>query len=206
MDRLWTPWRFNYVTGAQPPDPAGASRPARKGVPAGLAAWPGPEDGSGDTGCVFCNMLGAVAWAKSTGMPAEEAEQAALIVTMRSDVFVCLNAFPYSSGHVLILPYEHTPSLAAVSLSAAHQMLDLAREAELALRAVYRPDGLNLGINMGESAGAGVAGHLHLHALPRWTGDASFITTVAETRVLPENLQDTWRKLRMEMTKGQRHP
>lgn len=204
MDRLWTPWRFNYVTGAQQPDPTG--RPARKGVPAQLSDWPGPDDGTGDTGCVFCNMLGAVRWAKSTGMAAEDAEKAAWIVAMRSETYVCLNAFPYSSGHLLILPYQHTASLAAVPLPAAQQMLDLAREAEVALRSAYRPDGLNLGINMGESAGAGVAGHLHLHALPRWTGDASFITTVGETRVLPEALDDTWRKLRTEMTKGQLQP
>ena len=206
MDRLWTPWRFNYITGAQPSNAPGDDRPTRKGVPAQLSAWPGPDDGSDDTGCVFCNMLGAVAWAKSTGMPAEAAEQAAFIITMRSDTFVCLNAFPYSSGHLLILPYQHIASLAAIPLHAARQMLDLAREAENALRTAYRPDGLNLGINMGESAGAGVAGHLHLHALPRWTGDASFITTVGETRVLPENLEDTWRKLRMEITKGQPQP
>ncbi len=147
-------------------------------------------------------MLASVAWAKSTGMPPEDAEHAAWILTMRSETFACLNAFPYSSGHLLILPYQHQPSLAALPLSAAQQMLDLAREAESALRDAYTPEGLNFGINLGQSAGAGVAGHLHLHALPRWTGDSSFITTISETRVLPEALDDTWRKLRPRMTKG----
>lgn len=190
MDRLWTPWRYNYVSRAQ--------SPGRKGVPAALSAWPGD-----DRGCVFCNMLAAVAWAKETGMPPAEAEQAAYILTMREHCFICLNAFPYSTGHLLILPYQHTASLAAVEPPAAGQMMSLARASELWLRTLYNPDGLNLGINMGEAAGAGVAGHLHLHALPRWSGDASFITTVGETRILPEALDDTWRRLRELITSEQ---
>lgn len=183
MDRLWTPWRYNYVTRAD--------SPGRKGVPAALSAWPGK-----DCECVFCNMLGAVAWAKQNGRSAVDAERAAFIITMRAHCFVCLNAFPYSTGHLLILPYEHTASLAGVEAAAAQEMMSLAREAETWLRGLYRPDGLNLGLNMGEAAGAGVAGHLHLHALPRWTGDASFMTTVSETRILPEALEETWRRLR----------
>ena len=136
-------------------------------------------------------------------MSPEVAEQTAYIITMREHCFICLNAFPYSTGHLLILPYQHTASLAALEPAAAQQMMSLAREAELWLRTLYQPDGLNLGINMGEAAGAGVASHLHLHALPRWTGDASFMTTVGETRILPEALDETWRRLRELIATGQ---
>ena len=183
MDRLWTPWRYSYVTHVD--------SPGRKGVPAALSAWPGE-----DRQCVFCNMTGAVEWAKQSGVPDEDAERAAYIITMREHCFVCLNAFPYSTGHLLILPYQHIASLAGVESSAAQEMMSLAREAETWLRSLYQPDGLNMGINMGEAAGAGVAEHLHLHALPRWTGDAGFMTTVGETRTLPEVLGETWRRLR----------
>ncbi len=189
MDRLWTPWRYSYITGGEP---------GRKGVPAELADWPGD-----DRHCVFCNMLAAVAWAKENGISPEAAERAAWIITMRDRCFVCLNAFPYSTGHLLILPYQHTASLAEVEAAAAQEMMSLAREAEGWLRTLYRPDGLNFGINMGEAAGAGVAGHLHLHALPRWTGDASFMTTIGETRTLPETLEGTWERLRSVVTIGQ---
>lgn len=182
MDRLLTPWRNNYVSGGLE---------GRPGVPAALAAWPGPE-----TGCVFCNMLGAVRWAWEQGWAAEEAERSAGILLMTADCFVCLNAFPYSSGHLMILPYRHTASLAKLAPETAAAMMALAQRAERWLRRIYRPDGLNFGMNLGEAAGAGVAGHLHLHALPRWTGDGSFMMTTAETRILPEALGDTWKKLR----------
>ena len=162
-----------------------------KGVPAELQAWPGP-----DTSCVFCNMLGAVRWAKQTGMVDEEAECAAGILLMQPHCFVCLNAFPYSSGHLLILPYFHIASLASLAPEIASEMMGLAQRAETWLQSCYKPDGLNLGMNLGKAAGAGVAGHLHLHVLPRWSGDGSFMMTTADTRVLPETPADTWRKLR----------
>lgn len=182
MDRLWTPWRGAYVSG---------NSTGWKGVPAELAAWPGP-----DRSCVFCNMLGAVLWAKEIGMSAEQAEKAAGILLMQSNCFVCLNAFPYSSGHLMILPYCHTASLASLQPEVAGEMMTLAQRAELWLRSCYQPDGLNFGMNLGEAAGAGVAGHLHLHALPRWSGDGSFMMTTAETRLLPETPAETWHKLR----------
>lgn len=182
MDRLFTPWRGSYVAG---------KASGWKGVPAGLAAWPGP-----DTSCVFCNMLGAVQWAKETGTVAEDAEREAGILLMRPHCFVCLNAFPYSSGHLLILPYVHTANLASLAPEVAGEMMELAQHAETWLRSCYLPDGLNLGMNLGEAAGAGVAGHLHLHILPRWSGDGSFMMTTADTRVLPETPAETWHKLR----------
>ncbi len=107
-----------------------------------------------------------------------------------------LNRYPYSSGHLMIVPFEHVASLTAASEETTAEMMNLARRAEECLETAYSPDGLNIGINIGASAGAGIAGHLHLHALPRWSGDANFMTTIGETRVLPEDLDTTYRKLK----------
>jgi ATP adenylyltransferase len=96
----------------------------------------------------------------------------------------------------MVVPYEHQPLLAALPPETAHELMDLAQRSELALTRVYQPDGFNFGLNLGKSAGAGVAGHVHLHALPRWTGDTNFMTVVGETRVLPEDLAITWERLR----------
>jgi ATP adenylyltransferase len=182
MDQLWTPWRFAYVTTAD-----GAPRP---GIPASLSAWPG------DHSCVFCNLISSVDYAIGNGMSREQAEEAGGLVLRGKHCFICLNAFPYTSGHVMVLPFAHLDRLAGMPADAAHELMDLAQLTEQALMQLYRPHGLNFGMNLGQAAGAGVAGHLHLHALPRWTGDTSFITTVSETRVLPEDLSTTWRRLR----------
>jgi ATP adenylyltransferase len=96
----------------------------------------------------------------------------------------------------MVVPYLHTGSLAKLPAETAQEMIGTAQRVETALRAVYRPDGLNLGMNLGEAAGAGVAEHIHLHALPRWYGDTNFMTVTAETRVLPETLDVTWERLR----------
>jgi len=182
MDRLWTPWRYNYVTRAD--------KHLRKGVPVELDAW------EGDFGCVFCNMIAAVDHAIATGMDSVAAERAAYIVYRGKDCYICLNAFPYATGHVLIIPYRHTDSLASLNPAIAMEMMVLAQSTETCLRQAYHPDGLNFGLNLGEAAGAGVANHIHLHALPRWSGDTNFMTVTAETRVLPESLGITWDKLR----------
>ena len=182
MDRLWTPWRYSYVSRAE--------KSPRKGVPAELDAW------VGDRGCVFCNMIAAVEFAIASGMDAKQAEQAAHIVHRGSHCYICLNAYPYSTGHVMVVPYRHTDSLAALEAAEAGEMMALAQSVERCLRAVYRPDGLNFGLNLGEAAGAGVANHIHLHGLPRWSGDTNFMTVLAETRVLPESLDVTWQRLR----------
>ena len=189
MDYLWTPWRYEYITGS-----SAESKTSRKGVPPGLEAWPG------DMGCVFCNLIGSTVYAIERGMPPADAERAALIVSRAKDVFVCLNRFPYNSGHLMVLPYEHQSSLAELPVTVAHGLIDHAQRAERALRQVYTPDGLNLGMNLGAAAGAGVAGHLHLHALPRWIGDTSFMTVTSETRTLPESLETTWQRLRDAFT------
>jgi ATP adenylyltransferase len=109
---------------------------------------------------------------------------------------VILNRFPYTSGHLMIVPYEHVAALEELPDETLVELIRLARDGVKHLRTIYRPEGLNLGMNLGRSAGAGIAEHVHLHVLPRWTGDTSFITTVGETRVVPEELEVTWEKLR----------
>ncbi len=192
MERLWTPWRLAYVSGG-----GGGSLP--RGVPEELRAWPAELDQN----CVFCNMIAAVDWAIAGGMSDEDAEKAALIVERGSSCFVCLNRYPYSTGHVMVVPYAHQASLAKLEPAAALELIRSAQRLELAIRNTYAPDGLNLGMNLGQAAGAGVAEHLHLHELPRWTGDTNFMTVTADTRILPEELVVTWRRLRSELTKVQ---
>lgn len=109
--------------------------------------------------------------------------------------FVLLNRYPYSTGHLMIAPYEHTPRLQGISEEAADEIMRLTRQAEQILEEVYSPAGLNLGMNLGEVAGAGIAGHIHMHVLPRWQGDANFMTVIGETRIMPEALETTYAKL-----------
>ena len=186
MDRLWTPWRYSYITGTDPQ--------VRSGVPAALNAWP-PTEGD-DKHCVFCNMIAAVDYAIAHGTPRETAEQAVHIVHRGLHCFVCLNAYPYTTGHVMIVPYEHLASLAGLATDAANEMMLLAQRSEVVLREVYRPDGLNMGLNLGKPAGAGVLYHLHMHVVPRWNGDTNFMTVVGETRVLPEELSQSGERVR----------
>lgn len=135
-------------------------------------------------GCVFCRI-------------AEDprTDEANFVLFRGSHVYVVLNRFPYSTGHLMVVPYAHVPALSGLSDECLTEMMVLARKAEKALGEVYRPGGFNMGLNLGECAGAGIAGHLHLHVLPRWTGDANFMTTIGETRVIPEDLPGTWTKL-----------
>ena len=185
MDRLWTPWRYSYITGAE-------SKGQRKGVPASLAGWPVEADKN----CVFCNMIAAVDFAISNGMGVEEAELAVYILERGKHCFVCLNAYPYGTGHLMVVPYLHTDSLAALPLETAHELISTMQRAERSLREAYHPDGMNFGLNLGEAAGAGIAEHLHMHGLPRWSGDVNFMTVIGETRILPETLDVSWNKLR----------
>jgi len=122
-------------------------------------------------------------------------DREALVVHRAAHNFVILNRFPYTSGHVMVVPFAHIASIEGLPEPALFEMMALARDAVKHLRAVHRPDGWNLGMNLGQSAGAGIAAHAHMHVLPRWTGDTSFITTAAETRVVPEALETTWEKL-----------
>lgn len=116
---------------------------------------------------------------------------------------VLLNLYPYTSGHLMIAPYEHVATLESAHAETLTEMIALTRAAEKNLRAIYRPSGVNLGMNIGEAAGAGVAGHIHMHVLPRWLGDANFLSVVGETRVLPETLATTWEKLRKAFQAGE---
>ena len=140
---------------------------------------------SGPTaGCVFCIK------------PSQQHDEENYILHRGERNFVILNIYPYTSGHLMIAPYEHLPTLEAASGEVVSEMMLLARRAEIGLRELYQAHGFNLGMNVGESAGAGVPGHIHLHVLPRWSGDTNFMTTVGETRVLPESLDATYAKLK----------
>ena len=135
--------------------------------------------------CLFCAVAGDTA-----------NDRPHLVIHRGTRNLIMLNRYPYTSGHVMVVPYEHQASLEGLADDTLVELIRLGRLAEMHLRAIYRPDGLNLGFNIGRSAGAGIAGHVHLHALPRWDGDTSFMTTVGETRVLPEGLETTWERLR----------
>ena len=163
-----------------------------------MEAWPGE-----DQGCVFCNLIHSVEWGLAQGGEvAAGAERAGLIVARLKTCFVCLNRFPYSSGHVLLVPYRHSDSLAKLDPQEAGEVMETAQKMETVLRGVYRPDGVNLGLNLGEAAGAGVAQHMHVHMLPRWFGDTNFMTVTAETRILPETLEVTWARIRGRFGQG----
>lgn len=136
------------------------------------------------SGCIFC--------AAAAGSD----DEASLVVYRAARVFVILNRYPYTSGHLMITPYEHVSRLGATAEETTAEMMHVARHAERLLEEAYRPDGLNLGMNLGEAAGAGIEQHIHMHVLPRWKGDANFMTTVADTRIVPEPLDETYTKLR----------
>lgn len=155
MDRLWTPWRYRYITGGLPPG-----------------------------GCVFCEK------------PVDTDDSANFIIARGRLNYALLNLYPYTNGHIIIAPYAHVAELDLLPGDAAAELMAMTQQAVRALKAVYQPDGLNCGMNLGACAGAGVPGHLHMHVLPRWPGDASFMTSIGETRVLPEELPVTWQRLR----------
>lgn len=134
--------------------------------------------------CIFCDA------AKRTD------DEETLIVYRGKNVFVILNRFPYTSGHVMIVPYDHVAELGLCKPQALDEMMALSRRTEAAFRTTYKPDGINLGMNLGRAAGAGVTGHLHLHMLPRWFGDSNFMTVVGETRVEPEDLKTTYDRMK----------
>ncbi len=134
-------------------------------------------------GCIFCEM-------------AASADDALSLVVHRARLnLVVLNRYPYASGHLMVVPYEHVPALEQTPPETLQELILLARLAEINLRLAYKCAGLNMGFNIGESAGAGVAQHLHFHVVPRWPGDANFMTVVGETRVIPEDLAESHRKL-----------
>jgi ATP adenylyltransferase len=134
-------------------------------------------------GCVFCAA-------------AADAGAASLIVFRGATCFVILNLFPYNNGHLMVIPNRHIATLAEATREERAELIELVTVAERALTEVFRPQGLNMGINLGRPAGAGILDHVHMHVVPRWNGDTNFMTVVGETRVLPEELPDTAAKLR----------
>ena len=154
MDRLWSPWRLEYVTGAKPTE-----------------------------GCVFCHAL---------QLPDAES----LIVFKGKLCYVILNLYPYNNGHMMVVPYRHTGTLASLTPEELQEMAVLVQRSETALMEAYNPHGLNVGMNLGKPAGAGVLDHLHMHLVPRWNGDTNFMTVVGEARVLPEDLATGASRLR----------
>ena len=155
MERLWSPWRLDYVTG---------------------------EVEASSDGCVFCAARGRT-------------EPESLIVARGQTCFVVVNLYPYNNGHVMVVPNRHIGSLAEASREELSELMTLTRRAEIALTEAYRPHGMNMGINLGRPAGAGLPGHLHMHLVPRWEGDTNFMTVVGSTRVVPEEPPQTLKRL-----------
>jgi ATP adenylyltransferase len=155
MERLWSPWRLAYVTGA-----AGADTPA----------------------CIFCEAAGA--------------GRDELVLVRTKLAYVILNRYPYNNGHLMVAPRRHVATLATSTPDELADLMRLTRHAEMALTEAYTPQGINVGINLGRPAGAGIVDHLHVHLVPRWNGDTSFISVIGNTRVLPEELDQTAARLR----------
>lgn len=141
-----------------------------------------------DDRCIFCAA-------------AEGQDDAQSLIVLRArKCFVILNRYPYTSGHVMIVPYAHEPKLASIGQETLSELMALAQRLEGVLENLYHPEGFNVGVNIGRAAGAGIAGHLHLHVLPRWIGDTNFMTTVGETRVQPEELATTYKRIRAALS------
>ncbi len=152
--RLWAPWRLDYIKGPKPDE------------------------------CIFCSK------------PSAGDDEAAHIVARGKRCYVMLNAFPYNNGHLMVVPNRHVATLGELTAAELQEIGVLTQRAEAALTEAYQPHGLNVGINLGKSAGAGILAHLHVHVVPRWSGDTNFMTVVSETRVLPESLDQTAARLR----------
>ena len=135
------------------------------------------------SGCVFCNIL------------PQSRDPENLVVFRGEAAFVILNRYPYTSGHLMVVANDHQPSFEDLNAAVRAEMMELATKGIQVLRAVYKPEAFNLGANIGEAAGAGIAGHVHLHVVPRWSGDTNFMSTFAGTRVLPEELDETYRRI-----------
>ncbi|MCZ7526170.1 MAG: HIT domain-containing protein [Acidimicrobiia bacterium] len=136
-----------------------------------------------DEGCILCRL-------------ADVEDPEGLVLDRDALTFAVMNAYPYTSGHAMVAPIRHEADLEGLTEDEAAAVMAMVRRAAVAMKAAFRPDGLNVGINLGRGAGAGVPGHLHVHVLPRWAADTNFMTSVAEARVLPEDLATSWERLR----------
>jgi len=137
-----------------------------------------------EEGCVFCNVQ------------AQPDSPENLIVFRGRRAFVILNRYPYTSGHLMVVPTDHQPSFEDLSAKTRAEVMELITACIQVLRMVYKPEAFNVGANIGSVAGAGIVGHVHMHVVPRWGGDTSFMSSIGETRVLPESLEETWRRVR----------
>jgi diadenosine tetraphosphate (Ap4A) HIT family hydrolase len=167
LERLWNGWRATYVTSG------------------GAAGGVRPDDVEAGRGSVFTRIL-------RSGLPDVDTH----IVHRGEHCFAILNAFPYAVGHTLVLPYREVADLEALQPAEATELWATVTAAVVAIKAAYQPEGINVGINLGRPAGGSVSEHLHVHAVPRWTGDGNFMTAVANTRTLPEALPDSAAKIR----------
>ncbi|MBK9927473.1 MAG: HIT domain-containing protein [Anaerolineales bacterium] len=147
------------------------------------------DNNNKEEGCVFCN-----AQAREDG-----AEN--LIAYRGERAYVILNRYPYTSGHLMVIPFTHVSSLEELDPETRAEMMELTSRCTTVLKSIYKPQGFNVGVNMGEAAGAGVLGHVHIHIVPRWKGDTNFMTAVGQTRVLPEALEDTYLRVKKEFAK-----
>jgi ATP adenylyltransferase len=141
--------------------------------------------GDKQTGCIFCAAL------------AQQHDRETLILHRGQHSFVMLNKYPYNNGHLMVVPYEHTADLSALSAETQGELMALSAQSIQWLKAASRPEGFNVGLNLGKAGGAGVIEHLHFHVVPRWTGDTNFMTITSDTRVIPEWLDETWSRLRV---------
>ena len=154
MNRLWAPWRIEYILGPKPDE------------------------------CVFC-------------IPEDTSEDEERLILKRAEFnFVVMNKYPYNSGHIMVCPYKHVFGLDELKKEELYEMMELISFCVNVLKDVFKPDGINVGLNIGEAAGAGIEEHLHFHLVPRWTGDHSFMAIFGETMVIPEHLKSLYNKLR----------
>jgi ATP adenylyltransferase len=160
VDRLWSPWRYEYIAASEAANPE-------------------------TNGCVFCKLRDE-----------PDKDETNFVIHRAAHNLIVLNIYPYISGHLLIVPYEHVAELDAATKETTDELMDLTKRSQTALRDAYQPTGFNIGMNLGRSAGAGIVDHIHIHILPRWTGDTNFMSTVGNTRVIPEDLSTTYEKLR----------
>ena len=153
MDRIWAPWRMEYLMAEK------------------------------SDGCIFCDK------------PADNADRARLILHRSDRSFIIMNAYPYNNGHLMVAPFRHVGSFQELLSEERSDLMDEVALAESLIERTFHPQGMNVGVNLGECAGAGVVGHLHVHIVPRWSGDTNFMPVLGETRVIPELLQQTYDKL-----------
>ncbi|MBC8101102.1 MAG: HIT domain-containing protein [Cytophagales bacterium] len=168
MDRLWAPWRMQYISGDDKKEEGSSERAG--------------------TGCIFCDK------------PLESRDRENLIVERGPTCFVILNAFPYNNGHLMVVPYRHLDHPRLLSPEEQAELMATATRMTGSLSELSRPDGYNIGMNVGSAAGAGIASHLHLHVVPRWNGDTNFMPVLADTKVMPQTLSQVWERLAAQLS------